>query len=249
MVTPPDGRARVQQISALLEDNLPLTLRQRIGTTLDKQQVRELRELRERDPLGPLDPLDPQLPRDPREPRDPQDPREPRDPRGNKELPPGTAGPDRTLVSKELSALVRRALAGDQRRTVWTFRGNEAAVHLDQIRVATEDGLIFVGITLETDQTGIQELTSVFAVGSKETPAGLLAVAEERPRGDADLAATFAEAVVATSWRGLLLVAAAAAASAGVDSSGDPLVPVALTATADALIVHTIADHHLGQQR
>jgi len=233
VVTPPDGRARVQQISALLEDNVPLTLRQRIGTTLDKQERIELRE-RELQPLGPLDP---------------QLPREPRDPRGNKDLPPGTPGPDRTLVSKELSTLVRRALAGDQRRTVWTYRGNEAAVHLDQIRVATEDGLVFVGITLETDQTGVQELTTVFAVGSKERPAGLLAVTEERPRGDADLAATFAEAVVATSWRGLLLVVAAAAASAGDDSSGDPLVPVALSASPDALIVHTIADHHLGQQR
>ena len=63
MVTPPDGRARVQQISALLEGNLPLTLRQRIGTTLDKQERIELRE-RE---LQPLDPLDPQLPRDPRD--------------------------------------------------------------------------------------------------------------------------------------------------------------------------------------
>jgi hypothetical protein len=162
-------------------------------------------------------------------------------------LKPGEVGPQRVLDPKELTSLVRRAVSGDQRRLVWNHRGNETTVRLDSLRIATADGLIMVGLTLETDQTDAQELTTVFAVGSTKQPAGLLAVAEERPRGHGDLAATFAEPVIATCWRGLLLVITAVAAAAGRDASGDPLTPVALTATADGLIVHTIADHRLGR--
>ena len=164
-------------------------------------------------------------------------------------LPPGAPGPVRALPAKDLTSLVRRAVAGDTRRTVWTSRGNEATVLLDSTRIATDDGVVLVGLTLDTDQTGPQELTTVLAVGSAKRPAGLLVVAEERPRGHADLAATFADAVVATAWRGVLLVVAAAAASAGKDTHGDPLVPLALTATADGLFVQTIADHRLGAKR
>jgi hypothetical protein len=163
-------------------------------------------------------------------------------------LKPGELGPQRVLTAEELGGLVRRAVAGDDRRVVWSYRGNEATVRLDSLRTAVADGLIMVGLTLETDQTGPQELTSVFAVGSGKQPAGLLAVTEDRPRGHGDLAATFAEAVIAACWRGLLLVITAVAAAAGQDADKDPLVPVALTATADGLIVHTIADHRLGRR-
>ena len=163
-------------------------------------------------------------------------------------LKPGEVGPQRVITASELSSLVRRAIAGDSRRVVWSYRGNEATVRPSSLRIAVADGLILVGLTLETDQTGPQELTSVFAVGSEKQPAGLLAVTEDRPRGHGDLAATFAEAVIATCWRGLLLVITAVAAATGQDADQDPLVPVALTAAAEGLIVHTIADHKLGRR-
>jgi hypothetical protein len=163
-------------------------------------------------------------------------------------LQPGDLGPQRMITAKELSSLVRQAISSKDRRPIWSYRGNEASALLDSLRIATADGLIMVGLTLDTDQTGRQELTSVFAVGSAKAAAGLLAVTEDRPRGHGDLAATFAEAVIATCWRGLLLVITAVASAAGQDADGDPLVPVALTAGGDGLIVHTMADHKLGRR-
>jgi hypothetical protein len=218
----PDGREHVLAISALLDQQLDIELRRRIGAVADRVRppVEPVRP-----PVGPTGPVRPPTDR----------------------LTPGRPGPQRLLPVKELGSLVRRAVAGDRRRVVWTWRGNEALVHLDTLRLALDDGLIFIGLTLETTQTGPQELTAVLAVGSKDRPAGLLAVAEERPRGHGELAATFAEAVNATAWRGVLLVVAAAAASAGRDAEGDPLVPLALTAAPEVLIVHTIADHRLGR--
>jgi hypothetical protein len=162
-------------------------------------------------------------------------------------LKPGDLGPQQMITARELSSLVRDAVSAEDRRPIWSYRGNEAAALLDSLRIAIADGLIMVALTLDTDQTGPQELTSVFAVGTAEAPAGLLAVTEDHPRGHGDLSATFAEAVIATCWRGLLLVITATAAAAGTDADGDPLVPAALTASLDGLVVHTIADHRLGR--
>lgn len=228
----PDGRSRVRAISAILDTQLDLDLRRRIGQVADSQPAPVMGPPFDHvGPPGHIGPPDHGTP-----------------PLLGTALEPGELGPVRTLPAKDLSTLVRRVVSQDAERTVWNYRGNEALVRLDSQRLALADGLILVALTLETDQTGEQELTCVFAVGSRQQPAGLLAVAEERPRGHPDLAATFAEAVTATCWRGLLLVVTAVAASAGLDADNDPLVPVALTATPDALLVHTIADHRLGRR-
>jgi hypothetical protein len=233
----PAPDSRIGAIASMLDAHLDESVRTRIAAIADRAgrtpvMVPVL-------PIGPVGPTPPVRPVPPVRPPIPPPP----------VLPPGAPGPVRTLPSKDLAILVRRAVAGDQRRAVWTSRGNEATVLLDSIRIATDEGVVLVGLTLDTDQTGPQELTTVLAVGSAKRPAGMLVVAEERPRGHADLAATFADAVIATAWRGVLLVVAAAAASAGKDARGDPLVPVALTATPDGLVVHTIADHRLGAKR
>ncbi len=246
-----DGRDRIIEIGQLLDRQLDRDLVRRIGSIADGVRL----PVEPITPVGPVGPGGPGRPpvgpgrppvgpgRPPIGPgRPPVDPLPPPD-----RLTPGTPGPDRHLPVKELGSLVRRAVAGDRRRIIWTARGNEALVLLDTMRLALDHGLVFVALTLETTQTGPQELTTVLAVGAKDRPAGLLAVAEERPRGHGALAATFAEPVIATAWRGLLLVVAAVAASAGRDADGDPLVPFALTATPDLLVVHTIADHRLGK--
>lgn len=240
-----DDRARIVDIGRMLERDVDPTLRDRIAVALDRGD-RIVGPARPpigpvgptRPPVGPVGPVGPTRP-----PVGPVGPGRPDPP------PPGTAGPVRFVPVKELTPLVRRVVAGEQRRVVWATKGNEASVLLDSLRVATDDGLVLVGLTLDTDQTGPQELTTVLAVGSDTRPAGLLAVAEERPRGHGDLAATFAEPVIATAWRGVLLVVAAAAAASGQDAFGDPLVPGALAASAKGLTVHTIADHRLGATR
>ena len=78
----------------------------------------------------------------------------------------GEVGDAFTLPAKNVELMVRRAIATDQNRVTWVYAGNEALVHLDKTRVAVVEGFVFVGLTLETDQTGPQELTTVFAVGS-----------------------------------------------------------------------------------
>lgn len=159
---------------------------------------------------------------------------------------PGQQGPAFAITGKELQALIRKALSVDGTRTVWTSAGSEVAVQLDSARVALADGMVIVGLTLSTDQTGPQELTTVFAVGTEQRPAGLVAVAEQRPRGHAELSAAFGSAVIATVWRALLQVVTMAAAAAGRDGRDDALLPAAIVATADGVQIVPFADPRLG---
>src|SRR5512134_3624825 len=75
-------------------------------------------------------------------------------------LKPGTPGPIVPVSPRELSVLVRRAIGGGRRRAVWTHLGNEAAVRLDSARASVADGIVLVGLTLDTLETGPQELTT-----------------------------------------------------------------------------------------
>jgi hypothetical protein len=187
-----------------------------------------LREPRPVEPVGPVVPL-------------PVPPRPIR-------LKPGQPGPAFTITTKELQALVRKVLTVDGARVVWTVGGAEAAVHLDATRVATHDGLILVALTLATDQTGPQELTVVLAVGGERRPAGLVALAEERPRGHPELARVFGTATIATAWRALIEILRTAAAASGRDARDDPLLPAGVTASAEGIRILPVADLRLGER-
>jgi hypothetical protein len=160
-------------------------------------------------------------------------------------LGPGGVGEPVTLPQRTLEHLMRLALVRGKgrERVVWRNLGAEVLVHLDRTRLRVLDGYVIVGVTLETEQTGIQELTVPFAVGSQKRLAGLLAATERRPRGHPSLSETWGEGVIATAWRALLEVADVIAALRGSDADGRPLRAGALVAARGQLAVVPQARH------
>lgn len=157
----------------------------------------------------------------------------------------GEVGPETVLPEAALGELVRAALApeGEPDRVVWQQRDSQALVWLDHTRVRVLEGLVLVGVTLETRETGLHELTAVYAVGTEQTPAGLLAAAERRPRGHPGLAATFGEGVIALGWQTLLEVAGGLAGVLATNPEGHPARAGALVAEEGRLRVTPQAPH------
>lgn len=156
--------------------------------------------------------------------------------RGRRERPaPGGLGIARTIDDRQLTGLVRDAVGSGRIR--WLARGGEAVVLRDVTRAASRSGVVVVGMTLQTDQTGEQELTVPFAVGSATRDAGLLATTHRVPDGHVQLARAFGEAVVATAWQALLAVAVGVAAAAGTSTTGRTLQPALLRAAPGRLTV------------
>jgi hypothetical protein len=148
---------------------------------------------------------------------------------------PGKLATARSLDDRQLTGLLREAVGSGRVR--WLTAGGEAVLHRERTRGATTDGAVLVGLTLRTDQTGEQELTAAFAVGTTTRDAGLLATAYRTPDGHVALARAFGEAVVATAWQALLAVAVAVAGDAGTSTAGDRLEPALLRAAPGRLTV------------
>jgi hypothetical protein len=158
---------------------------------------------------------------------------------------PGEVADPVTFPERTFELLLRSALAGarGRERVVWSHRGSEVLVHLDRTRVRVLDGYVLVAIVLETAQTGVQELTVPFAVGTEERLAGMVAVTERRPRGHRALGETWGEGVIATAWRAVLEVASVIAALRGSDGNDHPLRAGAIVAAPGEVAVVPQAKH------
>jgi hypothetical protein len=99
------------------------------------------------------------------------------------------------------------AVATAPAKVVWVDHGDEVLVHLDSLKTEVADGRLLVSLDLESDQTGRTPLVMAFALGGANDPAGLVAVTETYPRGNALLASRWGEAVQAAVWSGLLNLA------------------------------------------
>jgi hypothetical protein len=159
-------------------------------------------------------------------------------------LPPGALAEPASLDPAALQQLVPLAVgAAEEPQVVWQAAGSEVLVHLGATRVVTREGIVLVELELETEQTGRADVVVPFAVGSAERPAGMLALAERKPRGPALLVERWGEAIIAAAWQALLDIAEAAARAAGRDLAGRPLRPGALLAGDDGLRVIPQAEH------
>jgi hypothetical protein len=175
---------------------------------------------------------------------------------GGREVVGSKGVPDRTFKAGEvadpvpieegnLERLVRAALIRKKgaERILWRNRGGEVLVHLDRTRLRVMDGFLLVALTLETAETGPQELTVPFALGTEKRLSGMLAVSERRPRGHLALVETWGEGVIATAWRAVLEVADVVSALLGSDERGRPLRAGALVAQPGVLAVVPQAMH------
>ncbi len=147
------------------------------------------------------------------------------------------------LFQVALAAAVPAVDGTPPTQVVWYDGDSEVLVHLDRTRVVAQPGLVLVAMTLESSETGSGELLVPFAVGAPESPAGMVAVTEPRPRGPAALADRWGEAVVAAAYRALLDVSHAVSLLTGVDEAGARLIPGALLVDATTVQVVPQARH------
>jgi hypothetical protein len=128
-------------------------------------------------------------------------------------------------------------------QVIWQDGDSEVLVHLDKTETVMFPGLVLVALTLETDETGPGQLVMPFAIGSPDSPAGLFAVTEARPRGPEQLADRWGEAATAAAWLALLDVAHGMALQSGTDTAGARLIPGAITCDGSVLTVTPQARH------
>lgn len=149
------------------------------------------------------------------------------------------------IGSDDLIRLLVRILAprGSPSRVLWHRADSEALVLLKRTRAAVLDGFVLVGITLQTDQTGAEELTVPISVSNTERLTGMLAATESVPRGHSALAEVWGEGVIALAWEALLKLADLVTSLVGTDVDGNPLRIGALIAEHDSLFFVPQARH------
>lgn len=126
---------------------------------------------------------------------------------------------------------------------LWQRGGNSLLVLPDQLALRLGDGVLAISLPVQCDQSEAVEVHVSFVVGDPRRPAGLMAVTEERPRGPAVVVDTWGEAIVAFCWHVVLQMATSLAAEAALDDDGAALIPVALYATPEALVITPMARH------
>ena len=87
---------------------------------------------------------------------------------------------------------------------IWVDKGDEVVVHLETTNVRMLNGTLLVSVDLETDQTGRSPLVVVLAMGATGDPAALVAVTDDLPQGNGQLAARWGRVLQEAVWAALL---------------------------------------------
>lgn len=156
-------------------------------------------------------------------------------------LPPGEVLDPIEVRNDDLQELIYTALGvTDKRRrnqVIWEQAGSELLVHLGRTRVQVVEGLIVVGMTVESNESGTVEVTIPFAVGRPDRLAGMVVTTEPKPRGPSIIIDRWGESLIAAAWQAVLDVIGTLSARAGVDEEGSPLLPGAIVAEDNRLSV------------
>ncbi|RZS86839.1 hypothetical protein EV189_2255 [Motilibacter rhizosphaerae] len=141
---------------------------------------------------------------------------------------------------------------------LWTSGPDRLLLDLTGVRVEVGEGQLLVHLLVICDQLtdpaggqggGEQVVTVRFVLGSPKRPAGLLAATPRLPEGPPVVVERWGEALTAYAWQAVLDASAGLAAATGRDTDGAPLVPTALTASADGLEVLPQARHPMDRRR
>ena len=177
------------------------------------------------------------------------------------DLDPGTVAKPVPLPPKQAGALLVDALRQSAATTatgrlplpgaplpdsvLWQDGADALLVDLVHSQVQLGDGQVTVVIPVRCDQLvrGVGQVRVLFAVGSPRRPAGMLAAASTHPEGPPVVVDRWGEPLTALAWQALLDLARAVAVHAGRDTDGAGLVPVALAASPDGLVVLPQARH------
>jgi len=161
-----------------------------------------------------------------------------------KPLPAGTVGTeipiDLATLQRLISAIGAQDKGGQQ---VWSHNGSELLVNTGKVSVTLDDGFLTVSIPVSCDQVTNAIIQVPFALGGKDSPAGLLMATEKRPRGPDAIVDVWSEPLIALAWQLVMTVVMKVAGQSGADVDGAALIPISLTASKDKLAVLPIARH------
>jgi hypothetical protein len=170
-------------------------------------------------------------------------------------LEPGGVAPEVQLPADRASALFARgfgAVAGGagakDGRVVWVRGDDELLLRTHEVRLLPRDGFLLVSLPVYSDQTQDTEVVVTFATGRPDAPLGLIMAAEERPRGDPVVVETWGDELTAAAWETVIGMASGLAAEAGVDVDNRSLLPAALSASRDAVVVTPQARHRIDRR-
>jgi len=159
-------------------------------------------------------------------------------------LPAGTVGPELPFTAPVFGRMIlASAMQGNQGSIIWTKDDSELEVTTGKITVNLGDGLILFNIPVTCDQASGATVQVPFAVGGTNSPAGLLMATEDQPRGPDAVVIVWSDALHAYAFKLLMTVVTQAAAAAGTDADGAPMIPIAITANSDQVTVLTMARH------
>lgn len=161
--------------------------------------------------------------------------------------PPGTVldpVPERDepeLQNRMRSTLKRQA--GGASDVVWHDADAEAIFHTQLTRVRVIDGVVLVGIQLETIETGPSSVAVPFAVGLRNRLTGMLMTSERKPRGQPLLVDRWGDSAIAVAYGALVEAANDIAGLQGRDQDNAPLIAGAVFAEPSQLFVIPQARH------
>ena len=168
-------------------------------------------------------------------------------------LPAGKPASEVTLAANDVARIVRSAAlaisglaedAVDRAPSVlWRSGASDLLVFPGGVQTRLAEGIVALSVPVRSDQSGDALVHMSFFVGEPSRPAGLVAATEPRPRGPAAVVDVWGERLVAFGWQIVLALATNIAAESGRDEDGAPLIPAALSATANGLSVLPMARH------
>jgi hypothetical protein len=155
-------------------------------------------------------------------------------------------------AQKLLRGVVRRVAdlpVGSSATVVWHDAGAELLVLTDKITIGCSSGLVTIGVTAQCDQTdGAVVLSVPFAVGTAKAQAGLVMHTFSRVAGPPVVTDRWSQAITAFAWEALLELASTISAEVGKDTAGRPLVPGAIAAEPEVLLIQPMARHDLSSK-
>jgi hypothetical protein len=141
--------------------------------------------------------------------------------------------------------LVADLPAGSRLEVVWVSGTSELTVDTAGLTFACDPGVVTIGVPVSCDQVASAVVTVSLAIGTAAAPSGLLMSTFTVPQGPAIIVDLWGEAITAFAWEVLLHLTQQLSGQAGVDKSGEPLVPALIAADADLLVIQPMARHNV----
>lgn len=133
---------------------------------------------------------------------------------------------------------------------VWVQGASELLVRTATIGLTCLSGLITITFSVGCDQVSDDAAVQVpLAVGTAESPSGLVMATLDRPIGPEPIIDEWSAALTAFAWEAVVHLAQSLCAAAGTDAAGRTLVPASIAAARGVLLIQPMARHRIARRQ